>query len=162
MKLLTVPFALRHRFSYNFVNTVSKRNINYITRTSARCLTSNGSTSLFQHNSKDELIKRNGYLNCFGSLPTFSSRNFSVKKPSDANASSAAGDDDDDHLYEDDASGVWQSDDEATEERCAGVPTTSTVPEFFPKVPLIATHYPVFPKFMKVFEVSVIHSNSSM
>lgn len=34
------------------------------------------------------------------------------------------------------------------------LPAIETIPEYYPKIPILATGYPLFPKFMKVFEVS--------
>lgn len=34
------------------------------------------------------------------------------------------------------------------------LPAIETIPEYYPKVPIILTGYPLFPKFMKVFEVT--------
>lgn len=87
----------------------------------------------------------------------YSWRNYSTQKPpqnAGNNAASSGGDDD--HLHEDDVFEVYSEDEveaEATE-GAKGVPSTNTVPEYFPRVPMIATSYPVFPKFMKVFEVT--------
>lgn len=74
-------------------------------------------------------------------------------------------DNDNDNLHEgDEFELIDESDDDADIEdediinqvsgKKNSVPSTNTVPDYFPKVPMIATPFPVFPKFMKVFEVT--------
>lgn len=89
---------------------------------------------------------------------TYSWRNYSTQKPPQGsnNNPASSGNDDNDHLYETDEFDVFSEDEVETEtaEANKGVPSTNTVPDYFPRVPMIATSYPVFPKFMKVFEVT--------
>lgn len=61
----------------------------------------------------------------------------------------------DDDLYQDDDLD-WYSDDQTDDENLKkSVPSTiPDVPEYFPRVPMIATSFPIFPKFMKVFEIT--------
>lgn len=80
--------------------------------------------------------------------------------PNSNNKPASSGNDDDDHLHEDEDLAVFdEGDDEIDSEvfkndEKKSVPSINTVPDYFPKVPMIATAYPVFPKFMKVFEVT--------
>lgn len=104
-------------------------------------------------------------------------------KPPNFNSkpASSGNDDDDNHLHEDEELDLEKTDDEFSEytdddvelddhdldddevdeeylsnleNMKKSVPSTNTVPDYFPKVPMIATAFPVFPKFMKVFEVT--------
>lgn len=147
-KIVSLPLTARHRLAQNGLNSIKKRYFNNSTHIFAQRLTSNYGKTLFHHPFKYE--DRN--FSQFALTTTI--RNFATQNPSDASNRSAAGGSDDDHLYEDDSNVVFASDEEEPDDGYATVPSTSTVPEFFPKVPMIATHYPVFPKFMKVFEVS--------
>lgn len=99
----------------------------------------------------------------------------SQSKPPNFNSKPASsGNDDDDHLHEDEELDFIEEEDEPGEytdhddggeldeeyllnlegSKKNSVPSTNTVPDYFPKVPMIATAFPVFPKFMKVFEVT--------
>lgn len=105
-------------------------------------------------------------------------RRYSTQNKPPANFSNrpaSSGNDDDDHLHEDEELDFIEETDEELGEytdhdddggeldeeyllnlegKKNSVPSTNTVPDYFPKVPMIATPFPVFPKFMKVFEVT--------
>lgn len=78
---------------------------------------------------------------------TFIHRFYCNKRPP-ASSSYDDDEDDDDPWTEDD----WSSDDEPI--RRTDLAVSNTVPEHFPKVPLIGIKYPIFPKFSKIVEVS--------
>lgn len=140
----------------------SIRNISYTSSSPSQNLTSSRQSEF--HNLKTTgIIGSNEYFRSKFHSPVIggyqSWRNYSARKPSNNNNNPAsAGSNDDNHLYEDDDFDVYSSDDDNDEKKEAvnkwGVPSTTTVPDHFPRVPIIVTHYPVFPKFMKVFEVS--------
>lgn len=87
-------------------------------------------------------------------------RNYSAEKPPNNSASSGGKFDDDgfDDIISDDEFKIYSEDEDDEElflsDIKKNVPSTNTVPEIYPRVPLIATSFPVFPKFMKVFEVT--------
>lgn len=139
------------------INTLN-RNFSYSTH-----LLSTNLTSIQAHEFHNQRI--NGIISTITQqkfdLPVnnkrFSWRNYTTNKPPPNSNDDPASSDgsDDDHLYEDDNMDVYSEDEDDDEnKKKSGVPSVNTVPEYFPKVPMIATAYPMFPTFMKVFEVT--------
>lgn len=60
----------------------------------------------------------------------------------------------DDSDYYDSDSGSGSDSDSNFKRISDRLPVVETIPEYYPNVPIIATGYPLFPKFMKVFEVT--------
>lgn len=159
-RICTLPLVLRQLTIKNVRINSFNRNLSYSTRLLSQNLTSNPTSGF--HNRKATGIISLSTQNTFN-LPVinvnYSWRNYASQKPppnSNDKPAAAGGGGDDDHLYEDDNMEVYSEDDgeEEAKEGQGGVPSTNTVPDYFPKVPMIATAYPVFPKFMKVFEVT--------
>lgn len=81
------------------------------------------------------------------------------RSPPDDNKPPASSSNDDDPLYQEEDLDVFDEDSDVYDsvhkaDDTESVPSLNTVPDYFPKVPMIATSFPVFPKFMKVFEVT--------
>lgn len=138
------------------------RNLSYSSCLSLQNLTSNPQNKFHQSATIGITSLGDRYQRQFhaqGISCTYSWRNYSNQRPpknSNKNQASS-GDSDDDHLFEDDNFEVWSDEELETGQNGKtkdGVPSTNTVPDYFPRVPMIATSYPVFPKFMKVFEVT--------
>lgn len=72
-----------------------------------------------------------------------------------SSAASSGDGDGDDNSWKHPPYDLDEYDDEfSDDEKADNLVVPRAVPDFFPRVPIIATAYPVFPKFMKVFEVS--------
>lgn len=132
----------------------SKRNLSYTTRILTQNLTSN-LHSEFRKQKASGISVQNRLIPNSLVIDNFQWRNYSSNKPpSNRNDGSSAASGGNDGDFDDEIDD-WT--DEETEDKpktiFKSVPSTNTVPDFFPKVPMIATAYPVFPKFMKVFEV---------
>ncbi|XP_031621137.1 lon protease homolog, mitochondrial [Contarinia nasturtii] len=161
-RICAVPLMLRQYMAKNLRVNAFNRNLCYSSRFSSQNLTSNPQSEF--HNRKaigiisfgdrfqsNLLAQTNNWNNSW--------RNYSAQTPPDGNNNSASsGGFDDDHMFESDNFNLFSEDESDDDEVFLndkkGVPSTTTVPEFYPRVPLIATTYPVFPKFMKVFEIT--------
>lgn len=159
-RIFGLPLMLRQYTVKNLRINSLNRNLSYSTRLSVQNLTSiqqnefrnSAATGVISLNDRFQRQFNTSTIAC-----NYSWRNYSTRKPPQNNNNNAASSgDDDDHLHEDDVFEVYSEDELDAEETegTKGVPSTNTVPEYFPRVPLIATSYPVFPKFMKVFEVT--------
>lgn len=93
----------------------------------------------------------------FFTPPFYTWRSYTTKKKPpnfNNNPASSGNGDDDDHLFEDENLEVFDEGDDFADAGASkdaaknSVPSINTVPDYFPKVPMIATAYPVFPKFM--------------
>lgn len=148
--------VLRQQISDRLASCLSKRNLSYGT---TRTITSH-TFEKFHHNQH-----RHQQLQPILSTQTlgghFSYRFYSKKSSSNFNdkpQSSSANDGDDDgndegyHVSDTD----WSDSDEywAENNEKTDLTVPDAVPEIFPRVPLIATKYPIFPKFTKILEVT--------
>lgn len=143
------------------------RNLSYSSRLSQQNLTSS-SKSEFHNCATSGIISFGDRFQRKFDVPAISCnhswRNYSAQKPpqnsnNNNNPASSGGDDNGGAkpLHENDALGSCSDDEdeiEVDEIAKPKLPSTNTVPDYFPRVPMIATSYPVFPKFMKVFEVT--------
>lgn len=157
-RICALPLMLRQYTLKNARISSIGRNFTYSSSLSAQNLTSNYQNEF--HNPKTiGVISTRDYYRRPIVNRNFSWRNYSSQKPSSNSSSNpaSAGGSDDGHVYDSDGFEVYSEDEvdeEVAENMQKSVPSTSTVPDFFPKVPLIATSFPVFPKFMKVFEIT--------
>lgn len=159
-RICTLPLTLRLHAVKSFPINTCSRHLSYSSQLLSQNLTSKWSNEFHHSNSKSIISscgQRKFYSPAFGT--NFSWRSYATQNPppnsNDRPASSGA---DDDPLYLDDELDVYSEDesdlDDVVDASKSGLPSTNTVPDYFPKVPLIASSYPVFPKFMKVFEVT--------
>lgn len=161
-RICALPSMLRQYAIKNSRITSISRNFSYSSSLTTQTLTSNTQNEF--HNPKPFGIISIGdhFQRKFnGSIISrrYTWRNYSTKGSSSSsnNNPASSGDDYDDPLFQDDKFDMWSdtdSDDERMMNSKKSVPSTNTVPDFVPNVPLIATSFPVFPKFMKVFEVT--------
>lgn len=152
--------SLRRQISNRLLTIVSKRNICYSNQFVSNNITSK-KFEQFHNENKMGITLLNQRYNGF-TASVFKSRNFSDKKssppppPPDTKRGVTGRDDDDND--EDNSPSDWDdadSDDEWSLSDDDQFPLTVpfTVPDNFPNIPLISSKHPVFPKFMKVFEV---------
>lgn len=142
--------VMRRQISERLASCLSRRNLSY---GPTRAITSK-IFEKFQQNQQQNQLR----------MPTqtipgpFASRFYSRKPPSNADGKpqSAANNDDDDDGNE----LVWSESDWSDDEYFTGsdrktdLAVPNAVPDIFPRVPLIAVRYPIFPKFSKIIEVS--------
>lgn len=153
-RICTLPLALRQFTVKSFRINSSNRQLSYSARLLAQNLTSNLHNE-FHNRQKNGIIslgtQQNLYSSGFGNK--YSWRSYATNKPPPQ--SSSSGNDDNSMFNDEDLDDMFSDDcDDEQDETVKNVPSIHIVPEYFPKVPLIATSYPVFPKFMKVFEVT--------
>lgn len=153
-RIYTLPLALRQFTVKSFRINSFNRQLSYSTQLLAQNLTSNVHNEF--HNRQTNGIISLGnqqqlYSSAFGSK--YSWRTYTTKSPP-PQSSSSSGKDDDPVFNDEDLDMFSDDSDDGYDDAVKSVPSIHIVPEYFPKVPLIATSYPVFPKFMKVFEVT--------
>lgn len=159
-RMCGVPRALKQYGLKNLQINSFDQHLKCTSRLSSQYLTSNQQREFHNRPSFGVIPFGQGFKKQFHTpaiVTSFSWRNYSTQTPpSNSNNNPASAGGNDDHLYEDDEFAVYSEDDaeEETTEGVKNVPSTNTVPDYFPRVPLIATAFPVFPKFMKVFEVT--------
>lgn len=146
---------LRRQISERLALCLSRRNLSY---GSARAITS----KIFEKFHENQQQNQVRFLPIQTITGPFTYRHMhSGRKPpssSDNKPSSASGDDDssddgEDYLWSD---RDWSSGDDYSDGKTqkTDLALPNTVPDFFPRVPLIAMKYPIFPKFSKILEVS--------
>lgn len=159
-RICTLPLTLRlHMVKKLQINTFNRNLCN-----STRLLTNNLTLkpqSEFHHRQAHQITSlfdsRKFYTPPINEQIAWRSYATQGNPPNSNNKPASSGNDDDDHLYEDEDLAVFDEGDDEIEYKSddkKSVPSINTVPDYFPKVPIIATAYPVFPKFMKVFEVT--------
>lgn len=158
-RICTLPLTIR-------LHMVKKLQINSFNRnlcSSSHLLTNNltlKSQSEFHHKTVSLFDSRKFYTPPINANIAWRGYGSQRSPPNSNNKPASSGNDDDDHLYEDEDLAVFDEEDDDIETEVLknddqkSVPSVNTVPDYFPKVPMIATSYPVFPKFMKVFEVT--------
>lgn len=176
-RICALPFMLRQHSFKNLRITSSSRYLSYSPRLLSQNLTSTPQCEF--HNNRPTsgrislLSGRKFDSPAINAI--YSWRNYSSEKPTNKNnpassdGSKPASSDDGKPAVRfideySDSSDDWSSDDDDMRFSDRGfkisnsmeksVPSTNTVPDYFPQVPMIATPYPLFPKFMKVFEIT--------
>lgn len=156
-RMCALSLALKQCGLKNVRINLFDRNVCCTSRLSSQYITSNRTREFhnrptFDISSLGQCFKKQFHTPA--TVTSYSWRNYSTQNPppnSNDNPASAGGNDD--HFFEDDNFNVHSEDDEE-EDVAKNMLSTNTVPDYFPRVPLIATSYPVFPKFMKVFETN--------
>lgn len=159
-RICALPLTLRlHMVKKLQINT-SNRSLCISSRFPTNNLTSK-SQSEFHHQAPTLFDSRKFYTPPIQAHIAWRGYGTQTSPPNSNNRPASSGNDDDDHLYGDEDLAVFDEDEDddidaemyrSDDEK--SVPSVNTVPDYFPKVPMIATSYPVFPKFMKVFEVT--------
>lgn len=158
-RICTLPLTLRQHM-------VKKLQINSFNRnvcSSSRFLTNNLTLkpqNEFHHQTVSLSDSRKFYAPPISAHVAWRGYGSQRSPPNSNDKPASSGNDDDDHLYEDEDLAVHDEEDDGVDPEVyvkddkKSVPSINTVPDYFPKVPMIATSFPVFPKFMKVFEVT--------
>lgn len=158
-RLVSLPLIFRQIQAKQCNIHSSKRNLSYTTRILTQNLTSNSHSEFHKRKASDISVQNRLITNSIVT-DNFKWRSYSTNKPpsNQSSGSAAATGGDDSNVHDDELDWDDETDDETdgeTKTVYESVPSINTVPDFFPKVPMIATAYPVFPKFMKVFEVCI-------
>lgn len=141
--------VLRRQIYERLASCMSRR---YLNHGPSRAITSKIFEKYHNNHPQQNLLRRLPIQPITGQ---FSYRFYGKKSPpafdGKSRSSTAQNDDDDDWSDKD-----WSSDDEYFEDKNekTDLAVPNAVPEIFPKVPLIAVKYPIFPKFSKILEVS--------
>lgn len=178
-RICALPLTLRQYMVKKLHVNSFNRNLSNSSRSLANTLTLNPQSEFHQRYQRSQNVSlidlKNFYTPPLHACNAWRGYGTQNKPPNFNNKPASSGNDDDDHLHEDeeldfieetddepgeytDHENEGELDEEDTllnlEGKKNSVPSTNTVPDYFPKVPMIATAFPVFPKFMKVFEVT--------
>lgn len=148
--------VVRRHFTERLVACVSRRNLSY---GPTRAITSKIFEKFHQNQQQqwDQFRITPAYTLTAG---PFASRFYSRKPPSNTNdkpqsaANDSSGDDDDTLPPVNWSDSDWSDDEFFADARKTDLALPNAVPDIFPKVPLIALKYPIFPKFSKIIAVS--------
>lgn len=155
-RICTLSLTLRHFAIKNVMVNSCHRNLSSSSRLTQHLTLKTHSE--FRNSSSSFICHRAGSRTFL--VPTISTgyswRGYAEQNKNNNNKPASAGDDD--PLCEDDAFEVFSETDSDDDTLVSGkksdVPATNTVPDFFPIVPLVATSFPIFPKFTKIFQVT--------
>lgn len=151
--------------------TSINRNFSYSCRSTSLNLTTNSQRE-FHNRTTNGIISHGDNFHRSFYAPAISStcRNYSSQKPTDDSRKATPfredddpSDDDDDlknDMFRNDDDIEYDSSDDETMDylmKKTGnnqrVPAVTTVPEHFPRLPLLTTSFPIFPKFVNIFEI---------